>query len=113
MEFARRLENGEYTLSVAPEQMTAKAVQLRALYSEVVMRVENAKTCALSLREFWQSESSDLLRNILHEELSACETVQQGLKNSIGDLELIIKIYGDTEKNAVQDIAGLLDSILI
>lgn len=113
MEFARCMENGDYTLSVASEQMAAKAVQLRVLYSELLVHIEQAKTCALSLKDFWQSESCDLLREILHEELSAYDSVQQGLRSSIGDLELIIKIYGDTEKNASQDVAGLPDSVFI
>ena len=112
MSFSNLFEKGSYTLLAAPEQMGEKSAELRCICDELIRHINTAKGQLLSIKSFWDTPGAESMTEILQDELSETDAVCAGLKETVADLDAVIRVYREAEKANVEESMGLPESII-
>ena len=112
MSFKKSLRDGGYTLFVSTDSMGEKAVKMKKICSELIIRINRAKALVTSTDNIWSSQSADFMREAFNAEIRDSDLLEKKLNDTIGDLEAIITHYKFTEKENADEAGCLPDSVI-
>lgn len=112
MNFSKIFDKAEYSLSVSTGQMSAKAAQIKNICSDILRHIKVIEECVDNSPNYWDADSSVLMRSIFSEDKEKILIVKENLKRQIDNLNRIIMLYEASEKASVSDTETLPDGII-
>lgn len=112
MNFNTVFDKAEYSLSVSPQQMSTKAIQIKNICNDILRHFKVIEKCVDNSPYYWEAESSEFLRSIFGEDKEKIQSVENNLKKQIDNLNRIIALYEFSEKESVSDAEMLPSGII-